>query len=311
MYTQLNPQGPLLIPGYAIVPTGGKVAYVHSSGGAGLSELPSGVFDVIYKDINTAMGTLRDNRGDTIIALPGHVDTVATATALSNLKAGVTVLGYGNGDERPTFSWTAAASQWAISKANVMFANCRLDFAGTAATTVTLAIDVTAARFILQGCEVILAKAGGAQRAAIGVRYSAGSDRSEVNGNRLRGAADGAFTDGFLVNAAIDEFRFTGNVGSAGPAGANGIVRAAAAATNILVDGNQLMNTLAGASSTAVFVGFAGLTGMFNDNRTSVQNDGVNVNQHIITLGNTRLNQNFGVDEPARQGTQVGTAVAT
>jgi hypothetical protein len=313
--TSLNTQGIVeAAPGMLLVPTGGKVIYLHSSGAPALNALPPGMAgsaDGFVQDINVAFGMCRDNRGDKIVVLPGHSQSVATATALSNIKAGVEVYGVGLADERPTFTWTAAASQWAISKANVKFTNCRLDFAGTAATTVTLAIDATAAAFELNGCEVVLAKAGGTQRAAIGVRYSSGSDRSKVLNCRLRGAADGAFTDGFLVNAAIDEFEFTGNRGAVGPAGANGVLRFAAAATNILVENNRINNILAGANSTAVFVGFAGVTGMWCDNRLSEQNDGVNVAQGIITLGNTRLLQNFGCDENARQGTQIGTAVAT
>lgn len=311
MYSQLNPSGPLLIPGYTLAPTGGKVAYVHSSGGGGLSELPSGIADVIYKDINTAMNTLRDNRGDLIVCLPGHSESVATATALSNIKAGVTVMSEGNGDERATFNWTAAASQWAISKANVKFVNCRLNFAATAATTVTLAIDVTAVRFNLVNCEIILAAAGGSQKAAIGVRYSTGSDKSHVENCEIFGAPDGAFTDGFLVNAAIDRFMFRNNYGSAGPAGANGVLRFAAAATNIIVDGNTIENTLAGANSTAVFVGFAGITGQFPWNSLSVQNNGTAASQGIITMGNARANQTFTSDEPGKSGVLSPAVVAT
>ena len=300
--TQINFNSPAALPGYILSPTGGIVRYVYNGGAATLDLLPAGVQDICDLSLDSAMSKCRDNRGDTIIMLPGHVDTLATAASVANMKAGVTVMGVGNGDERPAINWTAAASAVALAKANVRIENCILNFAKTAATTVAAPIQVTAAAFILSKCRLIFSGAGGTQLCTVGIEYKAGSDRSQVLDCEIEGAADGAVTDHFLVSAAIDRFRFRRNLGSSGPAGANGILRFSAAATNIIVDENTIENTLAGASSTAVFVGFAGLTGQFPWNALSVQNNGTASGQGIIVPGNTRANQTYTSDEAGKSG---------
>lgn len=309
--TQITFTGPAAMPGYIMSPTGGIVRYFHNSGAAALDLLPSGMADIMDTDLDVCFQKCRDNRGDIVIMLPGSTMNLTGAAALPNIKAGVSIIGVGNGDERPTINWTAAASAVALAKANVKFENVIMNFAATAATTVTAPIQVTAAGFILSRSRLIFSAAGGTQLCTTGIEYKAGSHRSQVLDCEIEGAADGGVTDHFLVSAAIDRFRFRRNIGASGPAGANGILRFSAAATNIVVDENALENTLAGANSTAVFVGFAGLTGQFPWNALSVQNNGTASAQGIIVPGNTRANQTFTSDEAGKSGALSPPVVAT
>lgn len=65
------------------------------------------------------------NQGDYILVGPGHAETLSTAGAITCSVAGVTILGLGNGSNRPTFSWGATAATWVVSAANVTISNIR------------------------------------------------------------------------------------------------------------------------------------------------------------------------------------------
>src|SRR6185437_9518845 len=114
-------KNPFAIPPWIVSPNGGDVVYVCSLG------VQNGIQDDIasklYLTLGAAMNVCQANQGWTIVVLPGHVETVTTTPTF---VAGVTIVGIGNGDERPTFNWTATTSQWAINVANVKIINCIL-----------------------------------------------------------------------------------------------------------------------------------------------------------------------------------------
>lgn len=64
------------------------------------------------------------NKGDVIVCLPGHAETV-TATSINLSVSGVTVFCAGNGAARATFTYGAAAATITVSAANVAFLNGR------------------------------------------------------------------------------------------------------------------------------------------------------------------------------------------
>lgn len=81
--------------------------------------------------------------GDTVFVLPGHAESVASADALAFSKAGMSVIGLGNANARPTITLTTATTaRIAVSAANVTLKNMivKCDF-----DEVVTAIHVTAA----------------------------------------------------------------------------------------------------------------------------------------------------------------------
>ena len=50
--------------------------------------------------------------GDTIIVMPGHVETIATAGALALDVAGISIVGLGNKRNRPIIDFTAIRCCW-------------------------------------------------------------------------------------------------------------------------------------------------------------------------------------------------------
>ena len=93
--------------GGGLVPvTSGSYFWVDSnasSGGDGTYEFP-------YNALSTAYAACTTSKGDVIIMKPGHAETISAATGIVFAKIGVTVVGLGNGSNRPTFTLTGTAA---------------------------------------------------------------------------------------------------------------------------------------------------------------------------------------------------------
>lgn len=101
--------------------TTGKTFYVHSTTG---SDGNSGEDTSAPKaTVDSAISSCRANKGDKIILLPGHAETV-TATSIALDVAGVSIIGLGSGLMRPTFTFGAAAATITVSAANCAWMGC-------------------------------------------------------------------------------------------------------------------------------------------------------------------------------------------
>jgi len=76
-----------------------------------------------YGDVDSAIGACTANAGDVIFVMPGHTETIATASAITSDVAGVSIIGLGVGADRPTFTFSATASTWVISAASTKIKN--------------------------------------------------------------------------------------------------------------------------------------------------------------------------------------------
>lgn len=73
--------------------------------------------------IDAAVGKCTASVGDTIVVMPGHVETIATAGALALDVAGISIVGLGNKRNRPIIDFTATAGTMTISAANISVQN--------------------------------------------------------------------------------------------------------------------------------------------------------------------------------------------
>ena len=96
------------------VPTG-EVFFVGSTRVPGGGKTPTAPFPTIAE----ALTHCTANRGDMIIVLPGHVETLTAALDLN--VAGVSVIGLGQGSLRPTLTGNGTIDAVDISAANVRF----------------------------------------------------------------------------------------------------------------------------------------------------------------------------------------------
>src|SRR3990167_3153672 len=98
--------------GNSATPVPGGVTGVDSAGAYGdNAQRPFATFDYTVSQCTAA-------RNDTIFILPGHAETIATATALDVDVAGVRTFGLGVGSNRPTFTLATAATATITWSAN-------------------------------------------------------------------------------------------------------------------------------------------------------------------------------------------------
>ncbi len=129
----------------------GNVYYVDSATG---SSSNSGVAPGnAMATIDQAVDKCTAGNGDVIYVLPGHAETI-NATALCALdKAGITVIGMGNGSNKPTLTMaTSTAATITVSAANVTLRNIRfVNNIDSLAVWVTVAEDY----FTMEDCEFV------------------------------------------------------------------------------------------------------------------------------------------------------------
>jgi hypothetical protein len=134
---------PVIGGGPQIPVTTGTYFFVHSGTGAagndGLSR------DTPLATVAQAITKATANKGDVILVLPGHTETLTSASTIALSKAGVQVIGIGTGNKRPTYTYTTStAAAVTVSADNCAFKNSR--FVANLDNVVT-AFDLTTAKY--------------------------------------------------------------------------------------------------------------------------------------------------------------------
>jgi len=128
-----------------------------------------------FATIDYAVGKCTADKGDIIFAMPGHAEVCIEADSINLDVAGISVIGLGNGTNRPTITYTtAAAASFGINAANITVQNIYFDATGVDA--VATVIDVDAANASIVDCEFLLADTDGQAVEAI---------QSDVNANNM------------------------------------------------------------------------------------------------------------------------------
>lgn len=124
----------------------GDVLWVHSAG----ASIGRGDFGRPYALLEDAINAA--NVGDTIMIKAGHAETISSATALNFDKAGISMVGLGQGSRRPTFTLdTAATAKIPVSALGMSITNCL--FVANFADIATCFLLTTAPDFDCSGCE--------------------------------------------------------------------------------------------------------------------------------------------------------------
>lgn len=192
----------------ADIPRGeGKDFYVSSVTGASGSSGKNPAEAV--STIDLAVGKCTASKGDRIIVMAGHVETITAAAGLDLDVAGITLIGLGSGPSRPQINFTTATTaDMDVDAAGITMVN----FLFTGGVDALAApIDVNASDFNLLNCEwrdvtgqatdVILADAN--------------ADRLLVDGHFHNGAAAAGGASAIALigcdNPVIRNFRIIGN----------------------------------------------------------------------------------------------------
>ncbi len=187
------------------------IAYVRSGG-----VYPDGNPELNNRLVTTlaaALGRCESGRGDIILVASDHTENFATADSCPLLVAGTRIIGLGTGTQRPSFTWTAAASTFLMDVANVSIENCRLFLAGAhaagSALTVAAPITVSAAGCSITNCEIFFGYDAD-QIVTVGITTTAAATRFRFIGNYCFGETAAACTT-FLRLVGTDHMQIIGN----------------------------------------------------------------------------------------------------
>ena len=126
----------------------GNVFWVDSGAGSNGND---GSLNKPFATIDYAVGRCTANNGDIICVKPGHIETVTAAGGLALDVAGITLLGFSSGSDRPTINFTTAVgADMNVDAANITMINFL--FTG-GVDALTGPIDVNAADFSMLECE--------------------------------------------------------------------------------------------------------------------------------------------------------------
>jgi hypothetical protein len=193
----------------------GDIFYVDSTSAAASDAVGFGRNpDAPFKTLDYAVGQCTASKGDMIIVMPGHIETVAAASGLDFDVAGIKVIGLGWGDIRPKVQLSAQASTVEFNADDMWIEN--LIFEGTFATGVTVGLDIKT------GCDDLTLKnctirgTAAANELLKGITIEATNDRITIDGCEffefMTGDATAAiFTEGAFTNLTIQNCTFKGD----------------------------------------------------------------------------------------------------
>jgi hypothetical protein len=138
-----------VLPSNEAVSTG-SVFFVHS--GTGSDGNTGKTTQKPLATIDYAIGKCTANKGDVIYVMPGHSEDPTTSITAD--VDGISIIGLGNGTDRPTITFGALGATLAISGDAVTVKNLIFDL-GTVADTVTCPITITGDAAHVEGCETV------------------------------------------------------------------------------------------------------------------------------------------------------------
>lgn len=140
---------------------------------------------IIFSTIALALAKTVSDRGDTILIANNHDETVITAGGITVSTNAVSIIGLGNGADRPTITFTTAvAASFNITGAEVLLKNIQFT-CGIDAQTAMVNVTGTDAQFI--NCE--FDTNSGTVGAILGILTGATSDRLAIMNCRFLGPA--------------------------------------------------------------------------------------------------------------------------
>ena len=212
--------------------------------------------DAPLATLDYAIGLCTANKGDMIYVMPGHAETIAATDGFDADVAGIRIVGLGWGALRPTFTFTATASQVNIGAASVQIENLR--FVGGVSAVVAGVQVEGVTDVVFRNCEWYWGGTTGWDF-VIGLELEAGSHRAIIENCRflaepaVAGAAVGIKLTGASHNVVMRENELMGDYSTAC---VNGIT---ALSQGLMFLDNLVHNTDAGEPYLEVLTGTTGV----------------------------------------------------
>ena len=305
--------------------TAGKVFFVADLADAWFERLQR-MFPVdvdgevrLFSNLDTAIGACTGGRGDVIVVFPNYTFTVTAAGSLALDVAGITLLGLGNGNDRPTISFTTAATGTVlVTAAYITMDNFRF-IANADTVDVNVAIDINTGGnfFTLKNSHAILTDTS-AQMVRF-IQTDSGTDYLRVENCVLEGDTSAGLESVIDILSDNNGTVIRNNYISASTGDSRGLIHyagvdTAARVSHGLITGNTLWNQTGDSLSYGIHKdsngGFFDVTISHNNIRiTSDSGDGWF--RVASGVNNASLYENYGVNAAGERGVIFGTVSST
>ncbi len=230
-----NPFGLWLRPGSRVA------AYVRSTGAQDLDDLL--VRDNLVSTINAGCKRCRSGKGDVVLVLEGHTESLTGADAIPDLVAGTQIISCGRpgATNNPTLTWPATDSTLLMNVADVSLIGFNLNFAGIDA--VVAPVTMSAAGCVLAGNLVTLA--AGSAGATTPVTVATGATNCTIAGNKMLQTGTETQVNIISITGAVDNLEIANNyISCLLTSATGGIIQVGAAATNLDIHDNRFYNAV-------------------------------------------------------------------
>lgn len=265
---------------------------------------------LLVSTLAAGLARCRSGKGDTVVVLPGHTETVSTTTMMDNLVAGTNIVGAAaqGSSLMPTFTFagTTNTSIWNITKNDVTMANLFFKFNG--ADSIDSPLIVTGSGFNFLNNRVLMGS-DTALDCDVGLTVHTGADNCRILNNYFYTTGTAVNTNSILVDAAVDSLHIGNNRFVCPATSTNGIVQIGSSTvvlTNLRVDNNVLYNKSTGTCT----IGFtdAAHTGMCFDNYSGSGGTTAFASFGIILAGTTNILVSFFQNFSQTMHTAKGTS---
>lgn len=174
----------------------GSRFFVHSGTGtdAGSGENP----DRPLATIDFAHNLCTADKGDIIYVMPGHAETITNTLRITLDLAGVSVIGLGNADNRPTLTFgTDVTADVLVSAENVLIKNIKFV---SDINSLGMFLDVNASNFTVDGCTFVTSSA---KEAVVFIDIATTTDNHIIRNCDFLQPTDPAGTDGNASTGGI------------------------------------------------------------------------------------------------------------
>lgn len=216
----------------------GRVVFPGTQSAAGSSANAQGPYGDPNNPLASVFGTngaaslCKASRGDLIVVMAGHTENIAAA---KTLPAGVTVLGLGYRNNRPTFTFTTATTAKVTMGAGSRFQG--VEFAVTTAVVAVVTMLVMGAGSQVVDCTLTQANATNAATSAITVNGASVSiANTRIDATAAAGAAQAILAGAAAANLIVEGCWIAGDFSAA-----NMVSSAALHLTNMLIKGNTFI----------------------------------------------------------------------
>lgn len=292
-----NFPGGITVAGMPVLPAGlppttGAVFYVHSGTGSALN---SGVsITEPLATIDQAINKCTANKGDLILVLPGHAETLSAAGAIAADVAGISIIGLGNGTNRPTLSFGHTAATFAISAANVTVANLRVT---PTVDEVVKMFHVTAAHCTLDNIEHF--ETASSQTIQFLLTTNAADYLTVKNCFHYQANAAGS-AQLWIELVGVDCARILNNtfILALNNAATSAVINGSTAVVNCQIAGNTILQT-GGTTQVSAILLAASSTGFVHDNRVAAA---VTTLAGIVALASAYGAENYTLNTANKSG---------